>query len=811
MKTTLKLLAGLLALLLLFALASLAWTLYKKQPLRDGAVELARLQAPVTVQYDERGVPHIEARHEADLYRALGYVHAQDRLFQMEAMRRLANGELAEIFGADLLPTDRLMRTLGLRQHAQRVAGAMDPSSPESVALLAYLDGINQYQSTQTLPLEFNLLHIAPRAFTPEDSLAVAGYWAYSASSAFQTEPVMTFIRDQLGVRYLEAFSTDWGSQGVAASPRALASAAGAHPGVALTESDWYSLNQWARVSREASTVWGAPRFQSGNAWAVSGRRTTSGKPLLAGDPHMGFSVPAALFEAHLNAPGFALYGHFQALMPFALLGHNQNFGWALTMLHNDEIDLVAEKPNPMNPNQVWHQEQWVDLTARNETVAVKDAPSVHLRLRTAPHGPVISDAFQDAAGRTPIALWWNFYQAQTSSLGAWYALNRADTLERARNAASQMQSPGMNLVWASATGDIAWWAAGKITQRPAGVNPMFVLDAGRGEADKAGDYHFGFNPHEENPARGYVLAADGQPQTGAGVPVPGYYLLGDRFARLDQLLGDPATAWNLEAAKKLQLDVCTGYPARLLRAALPLLEAVVTDDNQQAFLEPLQKWDGCYNTSGIAPTLFRQFSFELANAAFADELGPVQFANLLASPALDEALPALLAQSQSAWWNDVRTPQQENRFEIVRIAWSRTFTHLQALYGTHLTEWTWGHNHSLTHRHPLGRQTPLAWLLNVGPFEVPGGREAPNTLSGPLGPGPWAASAGPAARKLVDFGNPGQGETIGPLGQSGVPLNRHHADQSKRYLAGGYAPMWLAPPDIAKHSRSTLTLQAPL
>jgi penicillin amidase len=811
MKTSIKLLFGLLALLLLFALASLAWTLHKKQPLRDGAIDLARLQAPVTVQYDARGVPHIDARTEADLYRALGFVHAQDRLFQMEAMRRLANGELAEVFGADLLPTDRLMRTLGLRHHAQRMAAAMDPRSPETTALMAYLDGVNQYQATQALPLEFNLLHIAPRAFTPQDTLAVAAYWAYSASSAFQTEPVMTFIRDQLGVRYLDAFSTDWGSQGVAAPPRVAASAAQAHPGVALTESDWHSLNQWARVSREASTVWGAPRFQSSNAWAVSGRRTASGKPLLAGDPHMGFSVPTALYEAHLNAPGFALYGHFQALMPFALLGHNQEFGWTLGMLHNDEMDLVAEKPNPNNPNQVWHQDQWVDLKIRSETIAVKDAPSVHLRLRTAPHGPVISDAFQDAAGRTPIALWWNLYQSDTPPFGAWYALHRAHTLERARDAASQIQAPGMNLVWANAEGDIARWAVGRITQRPAGVNPMFVLDAGRGEADKAGDYHFGFNPYEENPPRGYVLAANNQPQSGSGVPVPGYYLLDDRFALLDQLLADPATVWSLEAGKKLQLEVCSGYPDRLLRAGLPLLEAVVTDGNEQAFLEPLQKWDGCYTSSGIAPTLFRQFSYELAAAAFADELGPAQFANLLASPALDHALPALLAQSQSAWWDDVRTPQQESRFETVRIAWSRTFTHLQTLYGTHLTEWTWRNNHHLTHRHPLGREAPLTWLLNVGPFAVPGGRETPSNMSGPLGPGPWTASAGPAARMVLDFGNPGKGETIGPLGQSGVPLNRHHADQSDRYLAGRYAPMWLLAQDIAKHARSTLTLQPPL
>jgi penicillin amidase len=405
-------------------LAAAAWFVYTKQPVRSGTVDLTRLKAPVTVQYDERGVPHIRAENEADMYRALGFVHAQDRLFQMEAMRRLANGELAEVFGPQMLETDKLFRTLGLRAHAENYVANMDMTSPAARALLAYLDGVNQYQATHKPPLEFNLLHIPRRPFTPQDTVSMTGYLAYSFAAAFKTEPVMTFIRDKLGAPYLRAFDTEWHPLGVVQP-------------LALTDGDWNSLNRVAEVSRQSMDLLGVPLFQGSNAWAISGKRTASGKPLLAGDPHVGFSVPAVWYEAHLTAPGFDLYGHFQALNPFALLGHNTQFGWSLTMFENDDIDLVAEQGNPSNPNQIWYQDQWTDLKARTETIAVKDADSVQLRLRTSPRGPIITDAFKDNFGRTPVSLWWTYLQTENPLLDAFYELNRASTRDKARTAAS--------------------------------------------------------------------------------------------------------------------------------------------------------------------------------------------------------------------------------------------------------------------------------------------------------------------------------------------------------------------------------------
>ncbi|MBU4112856.1 MAG: penicillin acylase family protein, partial [Gammaproteobacteria bacterium] len=209
MKLALKIAALSLTVLIASAGGTAAWYLHTKQPQRSGDVALSNLIAPVSVRYDERGVPHIWAENEADLYRTLGYVHAQDRLFQMEMVRRLAQGELAEVLGPKLVDTDRLFRTLGIRAHAQDAAARMNQQSPSSKALLAYLDGINQYQATHPAPLEFDLLKIPKRPFTPQDTLAVSGYLAYSFAAAFRTEPALSFVRDKLGAKYLKVFDLD--------------------------------------------------------------------------------------------------------------------------------------------------------------------------------------------------------------------------------------------------------------------------------------------------------------------------------------------------------------------------------------------------------------------------------------------------------------------------------------------------------------------------------------------------------------------------------------------------------------------------
>lgn len=780
--------------------AAAAWHVHQKLPQRDGELQLSGLSAPVTVRYDEWGVPHIDARNEDDLYRALGYLHAQDRLFQMEMLRRLARGELAEVLGPKLVDTDRLFRALGIRQRADELAAASAAITAQpgaTRALYAYLDGVNQYQATRPAPLEFEVLGIPKRPFTAADTYSIAGYLAYSFAAAFRTEPALTAVRDQLGPDYLRIFDLDWHPSGVL-EPQALNAPRGRFPDVAPM------LARLAAVGDQAAALAGLPQFEGSNAWVVSGSRTVSGKPLLAGDPHIAYSAPAVWWEAHLRTPQFELYGHHLALNPMALLGHNRRFGWSLTMFQNDDVDLIAEKVNPANANEVWYQGRWVAMTARQETLKVKGQPDQVLTLRRSPHGPIVNDALPGDRGERPVAMWWAFLETENPVLDGFYRLGRADTLDRARDAASLVHAPGLNIVWANASGDIAWWAAAKLPQRPPGVNPAFVLDGATGEADKPGFLPFSANPHEENPARGYIVSANFQP-TG-DTPVPGYYNLAERGRRLDGLLSQ-GKRWDIHNSQALQLDVQTDYGPRVLRPIIPLLRGSASVE-EQPLVEALVRWNGAYKADTVAPVLFQQFTAELLRAALKDELGEAQFENLRRTRALDHALPRLMADADSPWWDDRSTPQRETQTDIVRRAWKATVAHLQATLGPDSGTWRWDAVHTLTHEHPLGRQKPLDRIFNVGPFPVPGGHEVPNNFAQRNGSGPWPVVYGPSTRRLIDFARPQEALGVNPVGQSGVWPDAHYADQAALLAQGRYRREWLDEADVRAHSNGLLVLK---
>ncbi|PIM50789.1 penicillin acylase family protein [Roseateles chitinivorans] len=780
--------------------AAAAWHVHQKLPQRDGELQLSGLSAPVTVRYDEWGVPHIDARNEDDLYRALGYLHAQDRLFQMEMLRRLARGELAEILGPKLVDTDRLFRALGIRQRADELAAASAAITAQpgaTRALYAYLDGVNQYQATRPAPLEFEVLGIPKRPFTAADTYSIAGYLAYSFAAAFRTEPALTAVRDQLGPDYLRIFDLDWHPSGVL-EPQALNAPPGRFPDVAPM------LARLAAVGDQAAALAGLPQFEGSNAWVVSGSRTVSGKPLLAGDPHIAYSAPAVWWEAHLRTPQFELYGHHLALNPMALLGHNRRFGWSLTMFQNDDVDLIAEKVNPANANEVWYQGRWVAMTARQETLKVKGQPDQVLTLRRSPHGPIVNDALPGDRGERPVAMWWAFLETENPVLDGFYRLGRADTLDRAREAASLVHAPGLNIVWANASGDIAWWAAAKLPLRPPGVNPAFVLDGSTGEADKPGFLPFSANPQEENPARGYIVSANFQP-TG-DTPVPGYYNLAERGRRLDGLLSQ-GKRWDIHNSQALQLDVQTDYGPRVLRPIIPLLRGSASVE-EQPLVEALVRWNGAYKADAVAPVLFQQFTAELLRAALKDELGEAQFENLRRTRALDHALPRLMADAESPWWDDRSTPQRETQTDIVRRAWKAAVAHLQATLGPDSATWRWDAVHTLTHEHPLGRQKPLDRIFNIGPFPVPGGHEVPNNFAQRNGSGPWPVVYGPSTRRLIDFARPQEALGVNPVGQSGVWPDAHYADQAALLAQGRYRREWLDEADVRAHSSGLLVLK---
>lgn len=788
------------AVLILAVLAGVVGYLYSKQPTRQGQVEVRGLQGSVTVRYDERGVPHIRAENETDLYRALGYVHAQDRLFQMEVLRRLSRGELAEVLGPKLLDTDKLFRSLRIRERADRYVAGLDRQSPAWKALEAYLDGINQYQDSHASPMEFDVLGIHKRPFTAEDTVSVAGFMAYSFAMAFRTEPLLTYIRDQLGNDYLKVFDLDWQPKGVLAKGKP-------QPSLPLAAVDWQDLGQIALLSQQALSEAGLPQFEGSNAWAVAGARTKSGRPLLAGDPHIRYSLPSVWYEAQLSAPGFELYGHHQALVPFAFLGHNLDFGWSLTMFQNDDLDLIVEKANPENPNQVWFHDKWVDLISSEQQIAVKGQAPVTLTLRQSPHGPIINDMLGTTVGKAPVAMWWGFLETPNPILDGFYQLNRADTLAKVRAASAKIHAPGLNIVWANAKGDIGWWAAALLPKRPTGAKPAFLLDGSTAMADKEGFYPFSANPQEENPARSYIVSANFQPVSPTGMEIPGYYNLADRGQQLDRQLSDKSVKWDLENTQKLQLGTTTAYGPRLLAPLLPVLREVVGAPEELKLVEQLAKWQGDYPLDSTSATLFNQFLFELANATFHEKLGDAYFDALIQARVVDAALPRLAADPDSPWWDNRTTPQRESRADTVKVAWRASIDHLKRTLGANPAQWRWGNAHTLTHGHPLGMQKPLDRVFNVGPLDAPGSHEVPNNLTAKIGPAPWSVVYGPSTRRIIDFADPAHSLTINPVGQSGVLFDKHYDDQAEAYIEGVYQQAHFSEEEVTANTRSTLKL----
>jgi penicillin amidase len=800
MKLTWRRVALGLGLVLLLAAAAATLHVRGKRPQRIGERELAGLTAPVEVRYDESGVPHIRAANSGDLYRALGWLHAQDRLFQMDMLRRVARGELAEVLGPELLPIDKLFRTLRLRERAQAQVPTLDGKAASTQAVQAYLDGVNAFVAKGPRPLESELAGLPRRPFLMEDVLAVVGYQAYSFATALRADPVFSQAR-QLGAPYLKVFEPAWEPGGVihpaGTAPVKQAAAAGATtPGAGLL--------RLASVS-DALRGQGLPMFEGSNAWAVSGAHTASGKPLLAGDPHIAFSNPAVWWEAHLQAPGFELYGHFQPLNPLALLGHNQRFGWSLTMFQNDDMDLIAEKTDAAHPGQALVDGRWQALTEREEQILVKGQAPVTLKLRQSPHGPIVNEALGRAAGEAPVALWWTFLVAPNPAIEAFWQLNRADTLAKARQAASLIHAPGLNVVWANADGDIGWWAAALLPERPAGNTGRFILDGSQPESAAPVFRPFATNPQSENPASGVLISANHQPAS--PVPVPGYYNLRDRAQRLADSLTVPGARWTTDNTRALQLDAGNGYAKRLLSPLMADLRAAAQGAEQRAMVDQLAAWDGSYAIESIAATVFHQFTYELARAAMRDELGDDLFALLLRTHEVDDALVALANDAQSPWWDVRGTPAVETRADTVATAWRATLGHLTTTLGSDSLRWAWGHAHTLTHNHPLGRAKPLDKLFNIGPFAQPGGPEVPNNLSGPLAPAPWAVAFGPSTRRIIDFAKPDRALGINPVGQSGVWGDEHWADQAARYARGEYRVEALSEADIAARSKGVLRL----
>jgi len=759
--------------LIVIALAS-GWLWWRSTaPDYSGNLTLEGLKEPVEVRFDDYGVPHIKAASAADAYMALGFVHAQDRLFQMEMLRRLAGGRLAEVLGKDLVKVDKLFRTLGINQVAEKNALALlsaDTSAYQQAAH-AYLRGVNAYIATGKKPVEFSLIGIPLTPFTDKDMFLVAGYMAFSFAEAMRVDPVFQKLKEQYPGYLEEAF-------GSTAEAAAKTNRSRSWKGQTAGE-----LSTALHSALEKIPV---PLLIGSNGWAIAGSRTKSGKPILANDTHIGYAQPAVWYEAQIEYPGFSFYGHHIAGIPFGVLGNNEFCAWGITMFENDDMDFYQEKLNPADPTEIIicnhpNDKCTSKIDTHTETIQVKDSEPVSLVVRKTIHGPVIN-GLVDAVDttRAPVSLWWSMLEKPATLLLSFYDLNHATSLEAARTAASGIAAPGLNLVYADTTGNIGWWAAAAIPVRSV-EDPAYsrLFYAGDSEADLRLNYYpFEKNPQAVNPPWGYVHTGNNQPDSVDGVLYPGYYYPVDRAGRIEQLLKEKSD-WTPAEVSAMQLDhVSITAPGNAKEIAKLMGAGPLAD--------VLNEWDGAHGLEDAGPVVYYNVLSRILWLTMGDEIGSEGLKGLMATSLLKEAIPQLLKNDSSRWWDDVRTEQKETRSDIVKRAAERTLAMLNRQLGSDRSGWKWGAIHQLKHSHPLGSVEMLDGLFSVGSFPVTGGNEVINNLMFDLDTtGVFPVKAGPALRKVSDLSNLSEGWTVSPSGQSGVRSSAHYADQAELFATG--------------------------
>jgi len=801
MKVIKKIAAG-LVIILLVGIGVGYFYLNQKLPIRDGELKLSGLTDPVEVLFDKWGVPHIYAQNETDLNRAFGYVHAQDRLFQMELLARLAQGRLAEILGPKLVEVDQLFLTLQLHRFTTEWMRQMD--RPENQHLIknmdAYLDGINQYVETRPAPIEFAVLGIPQRKYKREDIASIAGYMSYSFVMAFREDPLVQEIANRLGPDYLKDLGTHW-KKGSNMIP------------VQVENKIMVALAD--KVRHISDDLIPAGLFHGSNSWIMAPQKTQSGQAMLVNDPHIGFSQPAVWYEAHLNAPGFEIYGHFLALVPTATLGFNHDVAWGITMFENDDMDFYQERVNPDNPNQYWAIDHWEEFEVHTETIKVKGETDIELRLRKSRHGPIVTDAFAGTENnplaniKNPLAMWWAFYDMENGMLRAFDDLARSKTTAEARKAVSQIYAPGLNIMYANKTGDIGWWAVGKLPIRPKHVNSKMILNGADGKDDIQGYYDFAKNPQNVNPKSGVIYTSNNQPaDTGIGL-VPGYYAPRDRAQKIEQYLYTDKSDWTPDDMKTMLMDNVSPRVKFLQDTMLPSLKSassVQQHDIARQALAVFEKWQGNHDPEEVAVTLFYQFKKELCIQIMQDELGESGFKTIQSGFLLDRTLWTLFSNFQSPWWDNIKTDgKTETADEIIISSWIAAIDHLQAKFGADITEWQWKNASSLEHVHTLGNMKPLDKIFNVGPFAVPAGEEIINNLGIRLDKEPYKVSFGPSTRRIIDFGNTDMTFGILPTGQSGNFMDPHYDDQAEMYNRGEFRQQYLNKKDVQANIETRL------
>jgi len=762
------------------------------KPQYSGNLKLEGLSDKVEVYYDTYGIPHIYAQNQTDVYRALGYVHAQDRLWQMEVIRRIAPGRLSEIFGKDLIQTDKFFASTGLDVAAENAIANVDKNSKQFKYTEAYLNGINQFIDNGPTPVEYLITGTKKTHYTINDVYNVFGYMSFSFAMAQKADPFFTEVKKHLKPVYLQELGLN------------------PDPNTTLIHNNYQNISSpIAEVANKITNQIPSP-FIGSNSWVVGPSKSTTGKVLFANDPHMSYAQPGVWYEAYLKTPDYEIYGYHLAGIPFPLLGHNHRIAYGLTMFENDDLDFYRESVNPENENQYKTPEGWQDFVVKTKTIKVKKGTDITLKIRYSKHGPIMNDVVSTIKDKAPLAMHWIYTQFPIKTLKAMYTMSHATNIQEFQKGAALIHAPGLNVMYGDADNNIAWWASGKLYRFNEGVNPKFVLDGATGNDEPIKYLDFSKNPQAINPTWGYVYSANNQPDSiDGGYFYPGYYLPKDRAKRIVSIL-ESKGKFSKEDFKTMITDVKSSESPDNKTVLVTIL-GDIKDLNpiEKQALDILKKWDGNNQIKNIAPTIYYKWVYKVMHKTYSDELGEKGFAQFMRTDIAKIMESKQIQNDNSIWWDDVTTKDvKETRQNILTTAFKETIVDLSKQLGADIQKWTWDTVHTLEHVHTITLKAPfLRKFLNVGPFKAPGAREVINNLMFSLNDkGLYKVNAGPSTRRVIDFSDVENSVSILPTGQSGNPLSPHYDDQAQMYIKGQFRPMLMNKKVIQK-SKDKLVL----
>ncbi|MFD1314481.1 penicillin acylase family protein [Namhaeicola litoreus] len=764
---------------IIFILGILAWFFVRNnKPIYSGKLDLEKLRDSVSVYFDEVGVPHIYANNTADAYLALGYLHAQDRLWQMELMRRIGPGRLSEIFGKDMIQTDKLFRGMGIELAAKKSLAKIDTNSISFQYARAYLDGVNQFITHGKTPIEFRLLGIEKETYTILDIYNVFGYMSFGFAQAYKTDPLLTDLHEKLGSLYLRDLDVN------------------NDPRTTLIKNytngiEKRSAGAISKQINELTMNLPIPPFVGSNSWVIGSKKTKEKGVILANDPHIEFSQPSVWYQAHIKSPDYEMYGFHLALTPFPLLAHNRDFAYGLTMFQNDDLNFYYESG---------------DFLERKEIIKVKGEDDVEFIVKTGKKGPIMNNLFKGLDSTKSISMDWIYTKSNNDLLDVTYLMSHAKSLSEFKSGVSKIHAPGLNVMYGDKNNNIAWFAAAKLFRFSEEIDTKFILDPAysNSEINLLG---FDQNPQAINPPWNYVYSANNQPEEIENGYYPGYYLPEDRAKRIVQLLSDK-NDFSKSDVEKMILDNTSSVVPGLVRTVLGNLTKVNFSENENKALEILKNWDGSYTQKSIAPSIYNLFLYHFASLTFKDEMGDDYFQMFLNTHLFKRQIAKQIKNLNSIWWDDISTKEyKENRDEIFTNAFHKTIQQLEKEYGDNLEEWTWDQSLSVTHKHAFDKVAVLRPFFNVGPFKTDGGNEVLNNQIFYLNDiGKYQVKAGPSTRRIIDFSDIENSSTIIPTGQSGNIFSKHYKDQAEKYHAGEFVKMKLNEAEI-KQAKDVLIL----